>query len=412
MRRPRVAVLLIPVFLSAGSVRADDGLFAPDPQHPWNRLHRFFYVRTYGDKKTFAYDGLEAPLGRVGSFLTADPSHKEALTLLDDFIKADADKLIHDPLKRALMQRDLWYVFDKLAETSPATLEFEEEPADRQSRRRDVERRLARVMRRLELSEKEVRALPDNYADALKSAKFPAAFDPREPDRPFLPADLLVPDSPWVMVSRHYSRGIGLAAPDHVEKTGSRALFSVLFRHPGGAKEAKEYVARLRPGQGAPRLPDGALFALLRQTVLVNDRGALQATRFTESLEIRTFPSLKDQHFYEWVLDRKALLDGKAGGLRARSADDGDLFALGFGPGFVDPFERGTPPEVVRPLRACTGCHSREGGILSVNTFGSHLVGGWQGADLTDRPTQIRQTLDPKRLSYSWGLLQGLREAR
>ncbi len=408
MRHLRVNVLLFVALVSAGPVRAADGLFAPDPQNPWNRLHRFFYVRTYGQGKTYAYDGLEPPLGRIGSFLTTDPSHKEVLALLDDFLKTDADQFIRDPLKRALMQRDLWYVFDKLADSTRQTWDLEDEPEDRQPQRRQVARRLARVIRRLGLSDKEIRDLPDNYAAALRAATFPGEFDPKEPDRPFLPPDLLKSGSQWVEVTRPRA---DLAAADHVEATGGRAVFSVLFRVPAGRKAAEEYLALLRPGEVAPRLPDGAMFAITRQTVLINDRGHPQVTNLTEDLQLRVFPAAKDQRYYEWYLDRKALLADKAGGLRARTPDDTEVFTEGIRSAWIDPFESGKRPKGEQPLGRCVACHRREDGILSVNTFGGQRVEGWQGAARTDLATQIRHTLDRKRMSYSWGLFKGLSES-
>ena len=129
----RIAIILFAAIgsLPAPWVRAGDELFDPDPRHPWNRLHRFLYVRTLGSGKTLDYDGLDAPVSRLGKFLIVEPSHKQALILLDDFLKTNADKRIKDPLKRALMQRDLWYVFDALAQTNKQTIYLELEAEDR-----------------------------------------------------------------------------------------------------------------------------------------------------------------------------------------------------------------------------------------------------------------------------------------
>jgi hypothetical protein len=418
MLRHRSAFLLAPiVWLSAAGVTRADGLFSPDPQHAWNRLHRFFYVRTYSDGKTFAYDGLEAPLGRIGPFLTAGPSHKEALMLLDDFLKTDADKLVKDPLRRALMQRDLWYVFDKLAETTPETLEFSDEPDERQPQRRQVGHRLARIIHRLALTEKEIQDMPDNYATAVKSRAFPAAPDSKAPDRTFLPPDLLAPGSPWVLVDR----GVPIrdratpylpapAAFEHYRSVEGKAVFLVLLRLPGGRKEAEEYVARLRPDEAAMPLPAGAMFALVRQTVLVDDHGNPRATRLTEDLQLRSFPAAREQHNYEWTLDRKALLAGKTGGLRGLGPDDTELFPFGPTTASLDPFSLATPPQPERPLNRCSACHSREGGISSVNAFGSGRTEGWKGAARTDYVSQVYRTVTRKRLSYTWGLLHGMSE--
>jgi hypothetical protein len=91
-------------------------LFDPDPAHPWNRLHAAFYVRPWPGGGTYTHAGPDAPFGREGPFLVDGPTHRAALAALDTFLKQKHDERITDPLARAVMYRDLWYVFDKLAE--------------------------------------------------------------------------------------------------------------------------------------------------------------------------------------------------------------------------------------------------------------------------------------------------------
>ena len=50
----------------------------------------------------------------------------------------------------------------------------------------------------LALSDRELAALPDNYALAVKSKQYAAAYDAEHPDRPFLPPDLFDAAGPWV----------------------------------------------------------------------------------------------------------------------------------------------------------------------------------------------------------------------
>src|SRR5436309_2048584 len=49
--------------------------------------------------------------------LLEDEPFARCNALLDEFISWHGATLIHEPLKRALLQRDLWAVFDVLAET-------------------------------------------------------------------------------------------------------------------------------------------------------------------------------------------------------------------------------------------------------------------------------------------------------
>jgi hypothetical protein len=71
------------------------------------------------------------------------------------------EKLIPDPLKRVLLQRDLWELFDWSAK-----------PFRKPDRVRDcceLQSRLDVLMRRLALATNEIAALPDNYAQTEKN---------------------------------------------------------------------------------------------------------------------------------------------------------------------------------------------------------------------------------------------------
>jgi hypothetical protein len=400
--------------LIVGAAAAEDVRFGPGAEHPWNRLHRLLYVRTQPDGKEYLYEGLEAPLGREGPFLLEGPSHRQALELLDEFLRTDADRLVEDPFRRALLQRDLWCVFDKTAELMLSS-SYRAYPEDRQRPRRDLQKRLAQVMRRLELSSHAIDALPDNYAAAVKSGAFPRDFDPEHPDRAFLPPDLLAADGPWVPVRPSQQHPQYLPAPQHTVFTEGRSVFSVLLRLPGGRKATEQYVADLRPDRGARPIPPGTQVALVRRLVLVNDQGALQVTPLTEEVQLRAFPTPKDQHFYEVALDRNRLLAGKSGGLRALGREDEDLFFFQSMAGFRDPFQHeGGMGGVIRPLTHCAACHeTKPGGIFTLQTFVVGTSGGqerFRGGEQTTYAEQVWRTMLYRRETYSWGLLQGLRE--
>lgn len=414
----RTASVIVAGALLAGVALVGQVTFAPGEEHAWNRLYRLLYVRTTQDGKPYPYDGLEAPFGGATSFLIDGPSHRQAVDLLDEFLRTDADRLVKDPLRRALLYRDLWYVFDKVAEAPYYGAVTEAQ--DRLPQRRALEKRLVQVMRRLELSPKQIDALPDNYAAAVRSGAFPRDFDRDHPDRAFLPPDLLGPGSPWVPV-RHWA-GNELAAPQHARFTGGRSVFVVLLRLPGGRQATEKYVRQLQPDvrpltDGPPRFPPGTQVALLRRMMLVNDRGDLQVTPLVEELELRAFPGATEEYSYQVHLTRDGLLAGKAGGLRALGPEDEDYFA--FGPqnySAGDPFQPGHKvPPAPRPMTLCSGCHGLDpalGGVSTMQTLGMGTVDGYGGGERTDFARQVLQTVLLKRGRYSWGLLQGLRETR
>ena len=82
------------------------GIFGDKPDQIWDRLYGQFYVRTGWDGKQYGRDGLDPLLWPETTHLLSGQSHREALGLLDEFLSTHAEKLITDPLKRAVFQRD------------------------------------------------------------------------------------------------------------------------------------------------------------------------------------------------------------------------------------------------------------------------------------------------------------------
>src|ERR1700756_2938240 len=91
--------------------RAGETCFDADPNHPWNRLREYFFVRTCEDGFIYRREELEPPFQALSKHFLDGPSHERAFGLLDNFLRQRADQLIREPLKRAVLQRDLWAVF-------------------------------------------------------------------------------------------------------------------------------------------------------------------------------------------------------------------------------------------------------------------------------------------------------------
>ena len=83
-------------------------IYDPDPQHLWNRLHRALWVRTGRDGKEYGHDRLDPLLWSETKHLLQGNSHEQAVAVLDEFLAEHGEKLVKDPLKRAILQRDLW----------------------------------------------------------------------------------------------------------------------------------------------------------------------------------------------------------------------------------------------------------------------------------------------------------------
>jgi hypothetical protein len=399
--------------------KAEEQLFDPDPEHPWNRLHQVFYVRSVSRGGFYVHGGLDAPpLGSHGSYALEGAAYEKAIHTLDAFLNNKDDERVRDPLPRALLQRDLWHVFDTLAE--PGLYLYPEHPRDchddpKQRQRRALLKRLGQVIHRLEQPTKQLEALPDNYALAVKSKAFATAFDPEHPRHPYLPTDLRLDGrGDWVAISRWHPNGSTLAALHHQMVTQHRAVFLAFLRLPGGRKAAEAYLKSLPPAdernpETFPALPDGSQAALVRRMLVIDDRGMIQATPLTESVQLRVFPKGKEQHFVELTLDRAALLSRRSG---LRPVGPTEVAYFGFGVNEArELFDKELKPKPEVILSNCVRCHASSSSMLfSIHTFGFQDHTWYAGAAQTDFAAQVRHTMYRKMQSYSWGLLQGLRE--
>ena len=98
-----------------GIFGAAPDVYAPDPDHIWNRLFRWFYVRHAQNGRWYGGDELDPYLWPETKYLLSGSSRDEALKLLDEFLQQHSERLIADPLKRAVFQRDLLAVYDWLS---------------------------------------------------------------------------------------------------------------------------------------------------------------------------------------------------------------------------------------------------------------------------------------------------------
>ena len=87
-------------------------LYDRDPNHLWNRLYRALYQRVTTDGKEYGYDELDPLLWWQTKYLLTNPANRQAATVLDEFLSTHGERAINDPLKRAILQRDLWAIFD------------------------------------------------------------------------------------------------------------------------------------------------------------------------------------------------------------------------------------------------------------------------------------------------------------
>jgi len=326
-------------------------IYAPDPQHLWNRLFRQLYRRTTNDGREYGWNSLDPLLWYDTTYLLEGSSHQQAMSVLDKFLATKGENLITDPLQRAIFQRDMWAVFDWLTSRSDTY----------SAQRQELQWRLAQVIRKVALTEEEILSLPNNYEAAVKSKAFAPKYQSQTPDIGFLPADLLRPDSDWVCLGREG----GPIAMTHTEEFPSygRSVFLVFIRVPGGREATLKMLQELNEQRPLTLQLADTEVALVRRAMLINDQGDITPSPITELVQIRHFEyvgvSFASQNFYEFQLNRASLFAGAAGGFQQlakevmlfRSHDD--VFQAGLSVG-----------EVLIP-GICAGCHA--GGTLTLS---------------------------------------------
>jgi hypothetical protein len=338
------------------------------------------FIRQTADGKQYGADALDPLMWWQTRHLLTGESHSRTLQCLDEFLRADAEHLVADPLQQAILQHDLWAVFDWVAAGD-----------DFPQQRRDLEVRLAAAIYRLAITAHQARALPDTYGAAVASRQFASTYDSLNPQKPFLPPDLFQPNGPWVCLSAQ------LDEPTAIVHFSGRSRFLVFLRLPSGRADTLAYVEKLRSSNqpplliddsGAsflnlalPQFPAGTQVALVRQAILIDNQGRLVPTQLTESVQLRVYhavttgtkytnyingPSSHDQDFFEVRMRRAELFAHQRGGLAAISAADAE-FAT-FNTHGIDVFESADPLDEQGPiLGRCRACHS-DSGIHSVQS--------------------------------------------
>jgi hypothetical protein len=395
-------------------------IFDPDPNHIWNRLHACLLIRRAPDGKEYGADTLDPLLWWQTRHLLEGDSHRRALECLDEFLRTHAERFIADPIKRAIMQRDLWAVFDWTV-------------ANRQSpERQALQTRLVQVMSRLALTPEQIGALPDTYADAVASRQFPAEYDPAKPHRAFLPPDLLSPDGSWICLSGYSA---GPTAIQHFFFSG-RSRFLIFMRLPGGRQKTLEYVRSLRataeppminrPGIDfrvfnlkLPQFPAGTEVAFLRQMVLIDADGKLVPTPVTESLQIRFYhavtpgtqyknfmneSSSRDQDSFEFRFSRSALFARRGGGLIAVQPEEKEYPTL-----FAHGSDWEAPSVILDRCRLChagSGIHSIRSRQQWTNRNQHSADPGWNAPLLQAVDWETAKTIERKQEEPNFKLLQ------
>lgn len=403
-------------------------LYDSDPAHLWNRLHRALFIRTAPSGREFGHDTANVLLRSRSTHLLQGQSREQAVKVLREFLDKRGEKMVTDSTRRALLQHDLWAAFDWAAEPNG-----EHRPPGLEPALAELRELLGRVIARLTLGDRDLRALPDTYRAAVAAKKFATAFDEASPETPFLPPDLLDPAGGWVCLNEPVTsqgRSFMKLVPRHVD-IFSRSVFAVFIWMPEGRAATKAWLEQLNnlPSpwevdgrrvsvhRKVPEFPHGTQLALLRRAMVIGDKGELMPTRIVESLQLRRYhaPPNKEgaakQFVQEFVLTRKGADNTAPANLRPIGKDEKGFAEFG---DLADPFdEQGTgrieEPQERNILGTCIGCHHNPG-VQSFNAYTRIF-----GPQLTLPPALVESTLAEreaasiywKQTRYDWGLLRG-----
>lgn len=338
--------------------------YAADPNHIWNRVHRRLLERRDAKGQAGGCDEVDPLLWQQSKHILASPAYAETVRLLDEFINAHAEQLIHNPLQRAIFQRDLWAVFDWLAR-----------PTDDHPRERvELEQRLAAIIKVVALTPSEIERLPDNYAQVRGSTT---------------PDGLALPDAAggWLLIGRDDTTPV---AAIH-SAAFPRSLFLVYLKLPSGGLEASRYLESMRAYSAQrpqtddcmlhacspPQFPVGTELALVRRALLIDAAGRPVISPITESIQLRRYVKIptetrvdfdgSTQQVAEFQLTRRSLPRGTIG-LR-RVGEDETGFPV-FSTHGVDAFESGRDGNQTGgvTLRRCSNCHQGIG-VISFTSY-------------------------------------------
>jgi hypothetical protein len=353
-------------------------------------------------------------------FLIQGESHAQLMKLLDDLLAKDVELIAPDLRQRALMQSELWQVFDY----TYVYRQTPDEPA-----RIELRKKLVPAIRKLALTKTQILALPVNLIPSNDSDAPPDVEDPHSGWVGRGDVDRKLITDERALIEREDS----VIAPGHAEACDQRSVFGVFVWFPTGQAAVQDFVrnmsthlAATRPAtEPAPQFPVGAKVALLRRMILIDSEGEPVCSPIVQSLQVRTFLKIGTHEFsraldtqtQEFVLDADGYCAGRSNAMHPIGLLEYIPMGL-FERPILSPFEDyhlGPPPPAFRlthpRLQECYICHGSPG-ISSMRSF-SGLFNGTVNAKpypaTFDR--EIELTIQQKQRTAKWGMLQGYWES-
>jgi hypothetical protein len=255
------------------------------------------------------------------------------------------------PLARALMQADLWAVYDMLRTVPVMRPESRGSTPDTVRRTQRIDELLpllARAIGALAVTRAEIEALPDNYAAGARAGELPAIFSS---------------DSGWMEVRSFHERM-------HERAVMNRRVTRVFVKPADRSQSEAAFLDSLRLGQG--RSDSVSAAALVIQALLIAADGAVVPSPITYEVQIRraaSSASPAEGRILQYELSRRHFLASP----RQSGLVLFDALAPAYLPISGNDFSFATPPRmdgdpVVVPLGSrCVACHGE--GLGKLFTF-------------------------------------------
>jgi len=415
-------------------------VLAQDSSDPYDALYDIIMLRQLEDGTTIGANAVSPLIWSESQTLIKGESHSKFVQALDRFSTLQQTEIkAYGNVKRAVMQRLLWAVFDWT--TGPTDALFSGKKIE--SNKLELQGKLVPLIKRLALPESAILTLPSTVAATSKSGAYPLNYDSNNPFDPFFPSRILDRKGPWVCLDEKYH--ILPPAEVHSIRVAWRSAFHVLIRLPEGRKQTLKYIESLanfrnqwvyeqperklwKPDYtsddinidpNTPQFPIGTQFALVQQALLISDEGKLIPSPIILTIQLRTYLHLKStrdektQSFGEFTMLPQEYMRGNYA-MKA-IAPDGYRYTTILSNNFVDPpfaprwLKKGS--ERSPRLQSCRTCHSQ----LGTYSFLSHTQLFAYPERLVPprfKESNIKEigkaTVRQKKKDYTWGLLQGL----
>jgi len=358
------------VFLDAPSA-----VYAPDPNDSWNKIFFYLFSRRVETRITdefpefrgatsFTYREIPSVGISTRSFERDEVGDRAIDPLYPSFRSTGAEVVLNEPgysdlskalgqalgenttrspLARALMQADLWSAYDTLYSTK-----FSQRPMPETEQRRSLLDLLARMIRKIALTDREIDSLPANYSVAAPLQSLPVLFRN---------------DGEWLEVA--------WMPMQHDYAAGYRRVARVFLKPVHPPRHVNTFLNGLRGDRYS--LVDLNGVALVTQLLLINPKGRLLPTSLTTDVQVRLFEktpdgALKRTSIQISEIGRRQLINSPlSGGLVVEDENAPAYRANGNDYTFASPQPFLGTPLLVRLRTRCTACHGSD--LSRVMTF-------------------------------------------